>query len=419
MTASANLSALNPTTDINTAIAYFNKSGHAIRPEFFYQKQLLDTIRLGKDQYVHYRYADTKPIQNKASKLQMRRWSALNAHTVPLQEGVPPKSDKGAMEMYELGVTQHGRYMEFTDKVEWELIDPIIAHYAAQYSIVAIETLDLLARDALHSVPNHYFAGMTKSMETMEIKGETKPSLEDLRIIVHGMKKRLVKPRGKNYHVIVGPDFMFDMVSDPLVEKFMTINQTTKNVYSDGMIPPLFNMEFYETMHTDTSSEFIKMQGAVPSRAVRVYREKAHGAKEYAVMTELDTAGKPTGFYRVDKDVYTGDGYNFATESLNAIPELAVWDLAKYNTANQGSGNAWVILQVEHVLVLGKDCLIRTNIEGQGNAQMIVKPLGSAGVLDPINQRQSIGFKINTVGFGVERNETVAIYHCIPTQLNA
>ena len=71
------------------------------------------------------------------------------------------------------------------------------------------------------------------------------------------------------------------------------------------------------------------------------------------------------------------------------------------------------------MLVLCKDSLIRTNGEGQENAKMYAKPLGSAGVLDPIDQRQSIGFKINAVGFGVENNEAVAIYHCIPAQANA
>jgi hypothetical protein len=49
---------------------------------------------------------------------------------------------------------------------------------------------------------------------------------------------------------------------------------------------------------------------------------------------------------------------------------------------------------------------------------MFVKPLGSAGVLDPIDQRQSIGFKINSVGFGSTRLEAVVRYLCVPTQLN-
>ena len=49
---------------------------------------------------------------------------------------------------------------------------------------------------------------------------------------------------------------------------------------------------------------------------------------------------------------------------------------------------------------------------------MYVKPLGSTGVLDPIDQRQSIGFKINSVGFGSARTEAIVAYFNVPTQLN-
>lgn len=412
--------ALSETGDINAAVNYFNKYDHKIRPEFFYNKQLLDTIRLGKEHFVHYRLADLKPIQNKASKLQLRRWSALSAHTVPLVEGVPPRSDKGAMESFELGVHQYGRYMEFTDKVEWELIDPIIAHYSAEYSVVALETLDLLAREALLSVPNKYYAGMAKDMTELKIDANSAPSLEDLRVIVLGMKKRLVKPRsGRNYHVIGTPDFTFDMILDPLVEKYMTINNTTKQAYTDSVLPPLFEMEFYETMQSDNRSEFTVMRGAHPSKALRVYRVTDAGEFEYDTVYEKTEDGSDTGHYVKKEHYYTGDGWNFANEELNAIPEGFVWDLNKFNEDKAATDNPWMALEVHKILVVGKDCLIRTNVEGKDNAKMYVKPLGSAGVLDPINQRQSIGFKINAVGFGVERNESVAIYNCVPSQANA
>ena len=414
------LNALSPTLDINAAINYFTKHGHTIRPELFYNKQLLDTIRLDKDQFVHYRLADLKPIQGKATKLQLRRWSALNAHTVPLIEGMPPKSDKGAVESYELGVHQYGRYMEFTDKVDWEIIDPVIAHYTNQYSIVALETLDILAREALLAVPNKYYAGMAANMGVMKIEAAAQPSLADLRVIILGMKKRLVKPRsGRNFHVIATPNFTFDMIMDPLVEKYMTINQTTKSAYSDTVMPPLFEMEFYETMHDDSTPEFTGLAGTHVSKALRVYRVTSAGAYEYETIFEKTSAGADTGHYVKKENFYTGDGRRFSTAELNAIPEAFVWDIDAFNTAKTATANPYQALTIEKVLILGKDCLIRTNVEGRDNAKMYAKPLGSAGVLDPINQRQSIGFKIDAVGFGVENNSAVAIYHCIPSQANA
>ena len=132
---------LNATSDIQTYAALAAQAGaDVINPETFYTKQLLDTIRFDADQYVYFRLADVQPIGEKADKLQMRRWAPLQAHTTPLTEGVPPISDKGSVEKYEITANQYGRYMEFTDKVDFKTVDPIIAHYTQEYSLVTLLT---------------------------------------------------------------------------------------------------------------------------------------------------------------------------------------------------------------------------------------------------------------------------------------
>ena len=133
----ADLNALSQVTDINSAVMFVNNHGAGmVNPEVFYSKQLLDTIRLDAAQFTYYRYAEAAPIQEKADKLTMRRWAPLQAHIVPLAEGVPPKSDKGSVEKYELQAYQYGRYMEFTDKVDFSVVDPVVAHYSKEYSNV-------------------------------------------------------------------------------------------------------------------------------------------------------------------------------------------------------------------------------------------------------------------------------------------
>ena len=342
-----------------------------------------------------YRLANTTPIQGNAEKLQIRRWAPLEAHITPLAEGVPPMSDKGSMESYEIGTFSYGRYMEFTDRVDFETIDPVIAHYTQEYAIVAMETLDLLAREALTTVAQAAYANAKADFSALEI-GDI-PSLNDLRIIALSMKKQLVKPRnGNRYHVIGTPDFYFDMISDPLVEKYMTINQTTKGFYDDmGPIPPMFGLEFYETMHIDDSGEFTTSEGTF----LRTFKSNDGGTYTYA---NLDAAT-----YRVAaEDNYVRDSRTGMKASY--IPNLTKWNIPA------GSSE----LKVHRIFVLGADCLTRTEIAGQGNAKMYVKPLGSAGVLDPIDQRQSIGFKINSVGFGSTRTEAVVCYYCVPSQAN-
>ena len=405
------LNALNPVADINSLVEMANNAGPGVvKPETFYSKQLLDTIRHDAKEFVYYRLADTAPIQEKADKLMVRRWAPLQAHTVPLDEGVPPKSDKGSVEKYELQAFQYGRYMEFTDKVDFAVVDPVIAHYTKEYSLVAMETLDMLARETLLATAQKYYAGGAANFEGLTPAAI--PTMTDLRLIVLSLKKALVKPRSNGrYHVIASPEFFFDMISDPTVEKYMTINQTTKTMYDNTMLVPMFDMEFYETMVVPTSSEFIK-DGKITKR---LYRSTGVGTYGYASLaidavhnTAVPYVTTVSGYVKDDR---TGDDASY-------IPDQKVWDLATYNTINKGAGTDFIEFKAQHVLVLGKDALTRTGLAGQDQAKMYVKAKGSAGVLDPIDQRQSIGFKINSVGFGSTRLEAVVDYICVPTQVS-
>ncbi len=411
------LNALNPIADINTYVELANKAGNdgksIVNPEIFYSKQLLDTIRIDGDQYVYYRLADAAPIQEKADKLMLRRWAPLQAHTIPLDEGVPPKSDKGSVEKYELDAKQYGRYMEFTDKVDFAVVDPVVAHYTKEYSLVAMETLDLLARETLFSVAQKFYANSAANFEALTVA--SKPSMTDLRLVVLSMKKALVKPRSNGrYHVIGSPEFFYDMLSDPVVEKYMTINQTTKTMYDNSSLVPMFSMEFYETLCVPTSPEFMK-DGKIQHRLYR--RNVGDTAYEYINFAVDDKAADGTTALVTAVDGYVKDSRTGQDASF--IPGQQIWNLALFNTKHKGEGADYVPLNVQHVLVIGKDALTRTGLAGEDQTKVYVKAKGSTGVLDPIDQRQSIGFKINSVGFGSTRLEAIVDYICVPSQVNS
>ncbi len=417
------LNALHPTADINTLVQLANNTANLVRPEVFYSKQLLDTIRIDAKEYKYYKLADEQPIENKAEKLTVRRWAPLQAHTVPLVEGIPPKSDKGSVEKYEMEAKQYGRYMEFTDKVNFTVVDPVVAHYTKEYSIVAIETLDMLARDELFSKAQQYFAGLvdgntTDPFEALTI--DSKPTLTDLRLIKLSLQRRLVKPRsGGKYQVIVSPEWSYDMVTDETVEKFMTINQTTKNMYDGSVLFPMFGFTFDESLVVPVSGDYIKDDSGTPVKCKRVYKLASESSTDTDVVQDASTVTGEDGetyqygYIRADNsNVYSEvSGYvldNRTGQEASYIPDLGVWTIPE----------GWSELNVHHILIVGKDALTRTGLSGEGQAKMYVKPLGSAGVLDPIEQRQSIGFKINSVGFGSTRLEAIVDYMCVPSTAN-
>ena len=413
---------LNATADINTYLELATKAGPGvINPETFYSKQLLDTIRLDADKYVYYRLADSAPIGEKADKLLMRRWAPLQAHTTPLTEGVPPMSDKGSVESYTINAKQYGRYMEFSDKVDFAAVDPVIAHYTKEYSLVAMETLDMLAKETLFSVANPYFASKVVSGARTACTGYTDldltctPNMNDLRVIILDLKKALVKPRNNNrFHVIGSPEFYFDMISDPIVEKYMSYNQTTTTMYSDTRLCPMFEMEFYEAMTVPTHGRYTSVSNNVVTPHCLMIKSSDNTISSIDDTAVITSAGSDKVYDTIAagyvKDARTGEDASF-------IPAHKDFQIDKY-TASGKVGAGLKEFKCQHILVLGKDALTRTGLSGEDTARMYVKQKGSSGVLDPIDQRQSIGFKINSVGFGSTRLEAIADYICVPTMVN-
>lgn len=407
------LNALSETADINTYVSLANNTKNLVNPEVFYSKQLLDTIRIDAKEFKYYKLADESPIQDKADKLVLRRWAPLQAHTTPLVEGVPPKSDKGSVEKYEMEAYQYGRYMEFSDKVDFTVVDPVLAHYTQEYSIVAMETLDMLARETLFSVANPFYAGQAANFEALTL--ESKPSITDLRLVILAFKRALVKPRRNGrFTVICSPEFTYDMIDDPIVESYMKINQTTRDMYDGSVLFPLFGMEFEESLVVPSNGDCFALSGGELKPAKRIVRESAPGTYEYATIFE-DT---PIGGSGSGTVCTVGSGYvkdSRTGQDASYIPELKTWDIE--NLTYDGK-TGWTEFNVHHILVVGKDALTRTGLAGEGSTKMYVKQKGSAGVLDPIDQRQSIGFKINSVGFGSTRPAAVVDYMCVPSNAN-
>lgn len=399
----SSLSALsNSSATINTYVDFVNNvtgiggadTKNAINPEVFYSTQLLETIRDAADTYQYFKYAQAMPIEGKADKLTVRRWAPLQAHTVPLTEGVPPISDKGSVEKYEITAYQYGRYMEFTDKVDFKVVDPVVAHYSNEYSIVAVETLDLLAQDMLLTCAQQYFAGGAATQADVKI-GTANPKIADLRLIGLSLKKNKVKPVDTTYHVLVSPEFVYDMLDDEYVQNYMKINQSTEQVYSDGVLFPMFGFSFHEVNNCPTSSSWYDAEAS--AYKCLAYKWNA-GTNSYEYETLTAETELVSGYV---KDSRTGFDASY-------IPNRRVFRPSE----------GFTILKQNHIIILGKDALVRTGLSGEDSAKMYVKPLGSTGVLDPIDQRQSIGFKINSVGFGSTRLEAIVDYICIPSQLN-
>lgn len=84
--------------------------------------------------------------------------------------------------------------------------------------------------------------------------------------------------------------------------------------------------------------------------------------------------------YTNAKPMYEGEIGKFSNVRFVESTEAKIWNLA-------GNG-----VSVFSTLVIGKNAYGTTEIEG-GGLQHIVKPLGSSGAADPLNQRSTVGWK--------------------------
>src|SRR5690554_649161 len=406
--------------NINRVVEQINQGGYDIRPQQFYDRVLLDTIKLGEENYVHTKYTESYSLPVGTEKLQKRRWGGLTAHTVPLLEGIPPIADKTSMEEITFTATQFGRYMEFTDRVDLDQIDPQIAHYTHELGDVMARTFEKYARETLLSAASALYGG-NKASEDELILGD-KVTIADLRFLALRFDRLLVKPLADGMFVyITSPETLYDLLDDPLVINYMKINNTTRELYENGQPFSLFRIKFVQTM-LDESYGDLGNPGEFYDGAwkVRAFAIKDNGDIVFAT---FPTASRSTN----NEDVYLSDG--------TAIPagHKVEWDLTanhpdngtlleadgtvneNYTLTTEDKALMWSQLPIHRGILMGKDAMARIAIDGAGGVETIIKRLGSAGSNDPLNQRQTIGVKAKSIGFGIIRDEALCITYGVPT----
>lgn len=420
-------------TDINRIVHQINQGGYDIAPEQLYDRLLLDQLKLGEEHYVHLKHTESYTLPRGTKRLQKRRWGGLTAHTTPLREGIPPVMDKTSMEAITFVATQFGRAMEFTDRVDLDQIDPQIWHYTKELGDVMTRTKERYARETMLSAPSKLFAGNATTVG--ELKVGDVITIADLRYQTLRFDRLLVKPiEGSYFKYICSPEFLFDLVDDPLVDKYMQINNTTKKLFDDGKPFPLFRIMFVPTMldefytpDLDHPGEWFDGTGyqlrvyAAPEKGVLYYGNIAGDNRTVAgTTTFLNDGTAITDKVNWDIKFEVGDkilkvDYNDSTETTYTIIENAPAGEGEITLA-EVEAFVWGQLPIHKGILYGKEFLVRIGIAGEGDAKMYIKKLGSAGVNDPIDQRQTIGAKINSIGFGLLRPEAGVITYSVPVQ---
>lgn len=428
---------------INNTSVYRNPAAQSplqgpnvMQPAAVYSKIMLRTIELAESDYVFDGLAVERnmPSNNGANEIVFKRMLSLAAHTQPLVEGIPPASDQGRMVAIKASTKQYGRVMKFTDKVNWAVIDPLISEYTRQLSLKIPETKDILAQEALlaecqvfYAQPKKVFANAsdpdTLVIDTTvpavshisKLDTSCNPTLDEFRKIVLSEEAAKVRPHsGGNFLALVSSAVMFDLITDKRVKEYMHYAGTGE-AYKGDVVVDLFSLVFRKAKTIKTDNTFINADGEltyiyhVPALTVDKTTTDPALSANYTGKVNL-LCGKPWGEL-IDSDVVT---IVYLDRVGSAVPASKA---STYGAVKNLTGIADVdVLNVHHSFVIGEEALFRVGIEGHTAPQFITKPLGSAGTADPLNQRQSIGWKIDSLGYKVANPDAVVDYMSIPSQ---
>ena len=383
---------------------------NVMQPAAVYSKIMLRTIELAESDYTFDGLAVERamPSNNGSNEIVFKRMLSLAAHTQPLVEGIPPASDQGRMVAIKATANSYGRVMKFTDKVNWAVVDPLISEYTRQLSLKVPETKDLLAQEALLAECQMFYAQPKKAASESDpdlrivdtsknavthikfLTQDCNPTIDEFRKIVLSMEAAKVRPyQGSNFLVLASSAVLFDLITDKRVKEFMKY-ESTGRAYSNDMVIDLFSLAFKKAKTIKTDNTYVDGNGTTRY----LY---TNGTYNYDLT-------KPLSEYGAEPKTVSGD---------------VVITLSS-NSENKTAGTAIAtdadVLNAHYAFVLGEDCLYRIGVEGHTAPQFIKKELGSAGTEDPLNQRQSIGWKIDSLGYKVPNPDAVVAYVSVPSQ---
>lgn len=315
--------AIQTTATINTG-----SGAVATKPQAFYNKVLLKTLR--NRSFQHEKFAQVKPMPKHAGDtVNFRKTGILAPATTPLTEGVTPTGNSATVTAISATTKQYGDFIEFSDVVNFQMVDPIIAEYSKEQGVQAAETKDVLVRDELHGGSNVIYAGTRVSRVTLAV-GD-KPTVDMFRKAALTLKKNKVKKINGKYVAYITQDVAFDLLDDPKFTKAYEIGQNNKP-FIEGEIADVYGIKFIEVEN-----------------------------------------GK----------IFTGGGAAGAN--------------------------------VHSCVMIGEEAYGVTKIDGEGNVEVLVKGLGSSGSLDPLNQRQTIGWKINAFVAKRLKEEAIIRIESVPS----
>lgn len=361
----------------------------------YYDRKLLETA---KTRLVHASFGQKRDIPKHSGKrVEFRRYELFTPDTqaLELEEGVTPDGQSLAQSHVEATVKQYGAYVEVSDLYEMTCFDNTVNDTAELLGEQVGTVVEWVTRDELCSGTNvQYASGATSRLM---LTGTDKLTVAEIRKAVRSLKKAKARmfssaedgsARKPHFVCICSPDATFDLQNDTLWQDASKYGNT-EQLYS-GEIGRLFGVVFVESTEakTFTQSVYTAVTAHTDNTSVVTVSAISDEAAAYLV------SGAKIKIGTVEHTVESCDqAAKTITLSAPVTPVIAAG--TKVYSEDAGALDADKKgMPVHATLVFGADAYGVIDVSGSGALQTIIKPVGSAGTADPLNQRATIGAKV-------------------------
>ncbi len=364
-------------SNVNTTVQTGDGKEMSPQMKTFYDKIV---IKNAVPNLVHDQFGQKKPIPpNSGKTIEFRRLNPFPKTTTPLTEGVTPDGKNLDWEKVSATVEQYGDYVTTSDLLDMTAVDYNIAEAGRVLGDQAGLSLDSVVREILNGGTNVQY-GEGSKVSRSALTAEDVLTVKAVKRAVTTLKRMNAKRIDGDYVAIIHPDVAYDLMNDPKWESLNTYQP--KNVYA-GEIGRLYGVRFVETSEAKI---FHGDDLASDSRTLTVNGQvNASATVSFDGGTVAENA--LTGRYVLIGDTRAKVTANTAS-ALTLDTAVSAQDNAIIYPGEGGSNG----IDIYSTLFLGADAYGTTSIEG-GGLEMIIKPKGSAGTADPLNQRSSVGWK--------------------------
>ena len=376
------------TTQNTLESAYFNKQ--------FYDKKLIETA---KTRLVHANFGQKRSIPRHGGKrVEFRKYNLFtpDVDALTLVEGVTPDGQSLTQSNVEAEVSQYGAYVEVSDLLDLTAYDEVLADSAELLGEQLGTVIEWVTRDAMCATTNVQYPNGFEYRD--ELDETAILTVDEIRKAVRTLKKNKARmfttaPDGSvrrpHFVCICSPDATFDLQSDPLwqdVSKYSNAEQ----IYS-GEIGRLFGVVFVESTEAKVYHQTIWLQvkqaAASATRSIPFLRKPTDEQIRY-----LSKEGNKV--YLADQEL-TITSYNPTINTLTVQESISYPANAVIYTNDGGAAEENYHQRDVHVaLVFGADAYGVIDVDGSGTMETIIKPHGSEGSGDPLNQRATVGAKV-------------------------